>query len=81
MESGFFLYDWSGYVNEMGDAIDTRLVGLSRLMTFLATLRLVRVCVLFHFLPFVMNLFVTRRFYIFLSSVAGSLVCASASAC
>ena len=37
----FFLYDWSGYVNEMGDAIDTSLVGLSRLLTFLATLRLV----------------------------------------
>ena len=41
MELGFLLYDWSGYVNEMGDAIDTSLVGLSRLMTFLATLRLV----------------------------------------
>ena len=41
MEMEFLLYDWSGYVNEMGDAIDTSLVGLSRLMTFLATLRLV----------------------------------------
>jgi hypothetical protein len=41
MESGILVYDWSGYVNEMGDAIDTRLSGLSRLLTFLATLRLV----------------------------------------
>ncbi len=41
MESGFLLYDWSGYVNEIGDAIDTSLAGLSLLMTFLATLSLV----------------------------------------
>jgi hypothetical protein len=34
---------------------------LSRLLTFLATLRLVWECVLFYFLPFIMNLFVTRR--------------------
>ncbi len=45
MELGILLYDWSGYVNEMGDAIDTSLVGLSRLMTFLATLHLVGECV------------------------------------
>jgi len=61
VESGGLLYDWSGYVNEMGDTIDTSLVGLSRLLTFLATLRLVCECVLFYFLPFIMNLFVTRR--------------------
>jgi hypothetical protein len=35
---GVLLYDWSGYVNEIEDAIDTSLVGLSSLMTFLATL-------------------------------------------
>jgi hypothetical protein len=52
---------WSGYVNEMGDVIDTSLVGLSLLMTFLATLCLVWECVLFYFLRFIMNLFVTWR--------------------
>ncbi len=41
MESGGLLYDLSGYLNEIGDAIDISLVGLSTLMTFLATLCLV----------------------------------------